>query len=89
MYFAHKDGLTPFILASGEPLRYSGLNTVGLKRRGYNQEQLTALKSFYRVIYRSKYNVSDAMRHLEDTFEFTEESRQAFEFIKGSNRGLI
>ncbi|MCK5520619.1 MAG: acyl-ACP--UDP-N-acetylglucosamine O-acyltransferase [Candidatus Marinimicrobia bacterium] len=79
----------PFIMASGDPLRYAGLNTVGLKRRGFSPDKFEALKSFYRILYRSKYNVSDAVRKLEETFEFTEETRIALDFIKRSKRGLI
>jgi len=79
----------PYILASGEPLRYSGLNTVGLKRRGFSSEQLDSLKQFYRVIYRSSMNRSEAMRWLESHFVFTPETSYVFNFIKRSSRGLI
>lgn len=79
----------PFVLASGEPLRYTGLNTVGLKRRGFSSDQLERIKAFYRVLYRSKYNISDAIRHLEHSFEFTDETQRCLDFIKQSKRGLI
>ena len=79
----------PYILASGEPLRYSGLNAVGLKRRGFSSEQLDSLKQFYRTLYRSSMNRGEALRWLEKNFVFTPETTYALNFIKRSSRGLI
>ena len=49
----------PFILAAGSPLEYNGINSVGLKRRGFSSEQRKEIKSIYNIFFRSKNNRRD------------------------------
>jgi len=78
----------PFILAAGDPLRYAGLNVVGLKRRGFDTEELAALKQAYKTIYGSRYNVSQALENLEANSQHPR-VREVVEFIRGASRGII
>jgi UDP-N-acetylglucosamine acyltransferase len=79
----------PYILAGGSPINYKGLNLVGLKRRGYNDEQLKHIKQVYNYIYGSKYNISDAIKAVKDSVPLTDEVNKIIEFIETSSRGII
>lgn len=87
-YRAAKD-VPPYILASGEPLHFSGLNLVGLQRRGFSSEAIATLKRVYRIIYRSGKNVSQAIETIMQEFERTPEVAKVIDFIRSSERGII
>ena len=79
----------PYILAGGTPLNYKGLNLVGLKRRGFTEEQIKYIKQTYNFIYGSKYNISDALKAVRDSVPMTEEVKIIVEFVESSERGII
>ncbi len=79
----------PFILAMGEPLTYAGLNTVGLKRRGFKDESLTQLKRAYKVLYRQNLTVKEAIAAIDNEFEKNPEIVELLNFLKDSDRGII
>ena len=79
----------PYILAAGEPLRYCGLNAVGLNRRGIKKEVQSALKKAYRFFYRVNLNVKDALKKIEDEIEPFDEIKHLVSFIRKSERGVI
>ncbi|RMD93214.1 MAG: acyl-ACP--UDP-N-acetylglucosamine O-acyltransferase [Calditrichaeota bacterium] len=79
----------PYVLASGEPLKYAGLNVVGLKRRGFSSETLAILKKAYKFIYRSNLNVSQALEKIKSELEITREIQNIIKFIENSQRGII
>ncbi|MGC9513157.1 MAG: acyl-ACP--UDP-N-acetylglucosamine O-acyltransferase [Fidelibacterota bacterium] len=88
-YMRISKDVPPYILAAGLPARYAGLNQVGLTRRGFSAEVLKKLKEFYQILYRSDYNISDALKYIETKIELIPETQHAVEFIKASKRGLI
>ena len=79
----------PYILAMAEPLRYAGLNSVGLRRRGFLPDTLLLLKRAYKLIYRSKLNVSQAIEMIRSELPLTEEIQHVLEFVESSSRGII
>ena len=79
----------PFILGAGEPLKYKGLNSVGLKRRGYSDHTIRLLRKCYRYIYRSNLNMSQALKKIESEIEMIPEVEAVCEFIRKSQRGII
>lgn len=79
----------PYILAAGEPLKYTGLNVVGLRRRGFTNETINQLKEVYRLIYRSEFNISQALEQIQSAFEPTEQIQEVISFIQRSERGII
>ena len=78
----------PYIKAMGEPLKYSGINNVGLKRNNFSEDTIGKIKKAYRTIYRSEYNISQAIDILDDTFK-EKEIKTIIKFIKDSKRGII
>jgi UDP-N-acetylglucosamine acyltransferase len=81
--------IPPYILAGGYPLNYKGLNIIGLKRRGFNEEQIKCIKQTYNYIYNSKYNISDALKAVKDSVKQTDEVKKIISFIESSERGII
>lgn len=79
----------PYILAAGQPLKYVGLNSVGLRRRKFSREQLRKIKSAYKAIYFSDKNTSQALEYLKKNEEQTSELEEIYHFVKNSDRGII
>jgi UDP-N-acetylglucosamine acyltransferase len=80
--------LPPYVTAAGEEGKPYGLNTNGLKRRGFSPEAMLALKRAYRTFYRSGLSLEDAMRELEAQAASFPEVRRFVDFIKSSKRGI-
>jgi UDP-N-acetylglucosamine acyltransferase len=77
----------PYILCAGSPLRIVGINKIGLERKGFTEDQIKVIEHAYRILYRSKLNVSQALKRLEE--ENTHAEVVPFiEFIKTSERGI-
>jgi UDP-N-acetylglucosamine acyltransferase len=87
-YRVPKD-VPPYILALGEPLTFGGLNSIGLTRRGFSQEMLTPIKRAYKTLFKSNFNVSQALAKIRESGEMTPEVRNVVEFIEKSDRGII
>jgi UDP-N-acetylglucosamine acyltransferase len=79
----------PYIIAAREPISYCGINSVGLNRRAFTQEQITAIQNTYRLVYLSGLNVSQAVEQVENTLPQSAERDLILEFIKGSPRGIV
>lgn len=78
----------PYVLAGNIPFRYSGLNSIGLKRRGFSDEDISIIKEAYKVLFFSGLNTSDAKKRLIADFE-NEYVAKIVEFINRSNRSLL
>lgn len=81
----------PFIRAAGEPLVFAGLNSVGLRRRGFSREAIDALDKAYNILYNFNLNVSQAVAKIQEDVELMKNSevRIVLEFIANSKRGII
>ncbi|MCR9065206.1 MAG: acyl-ACP--UDP-N-acetylglucosamine O-acyltransferase [Cytophagales bacterium] len=79
----------PFIKAAREPLSYAGVNSIGLRRRGYSNDQISDIQEIYRYIYLKGYNFSDAQRAVELELSATPERDEVLFFLKKSERGII
>lgn len=81
--------IPPYIIAGREPVCYSGVNLVGLRRNGYSNEKINEIQEIYRMIYQSGFNFSDAVSKIEKEFEETPEMRLIVDFVKNSPRGIV
>ena len=79
----------PFILAMGEPLKFSGLNSIGLRRNNFSQKKRTIIKEAYYLIYQSNLNRTQAVIEIQSKFEDFPEINQIISFIENSKRGLV
>ena len=81
--------IPPYIIAGREPVCYSGVNLIGLRRSGFSNEKINEIQEIYRIIYQSGYNFTDAIKKIEETFERTPEMELIVNFVKGSPRGIV
>ena len=79
----------PFITAAGEPLAYAGVNSVGLKRRNFAQEDIHEIQTLYRTMYQSGMNISQAVNQIKETYPNRPLADSILSFIEQSDRGLI
>ena len=80
--------IPPYIIAGKEPLKYCGLNLVGLRRRGFSNETIAQIKEAYRIIY-SKGLLSEAIEEIKTTMEITPEIQYILDFVENSQRGFL
>jgi UDP-N-acetylglucosamine acyltransferase len=76
-------------MAAGNAARPFGLNSEGLKRRGFSAEKIAVLKKAYKILYRSGLALKDARKRLAVQGKSCPELQVLVEFIDGSRRGLI
>ena len=82
--------IPPYIIVGREPAKYSGLNIVGLRRRGFSNEAINSIRSAYRHIYESGTIVSKAVERIKEDGNMTPEVESIINFIeKVSQRGII
>ncbi|MBQ4819191.1 acyl-ACP--UDP-N-acetylglucosamine O-acyltransferase [Aquimarina sp. MMG016] len=79
----------PFVKAAREPLSYVGINSIGLRRRGFSTEKIREVQNIYRILYQKNYNNSQAVAIIEAEMEATPERDEVLEFIKNSQRGIM
>ena len=79
----------PYVKAAREPLSYVGINSVGLRRRGYTSDQIKETQSIYRILYQKNYNNTQAAQIIEAELEATPERDEILQFIKDSKRGIM
>ena len=79
----------PFILAAGSPVEYSGINSVGLKRRGFSIDDRKELKNIYKMYFRSKNNRKENLSKIKKELASLKYTDLIVEFIENSERGII
>lgn len=79
----------PYIKAGRNPLSYGGVNSVGLKRRGFNLQQINGILDVYRCIYNKGMNTSQALEFIEEELPASDERDEILTFIRESGRGII
>lgn len=78
--------IPPYVLAAGEPLKYSGINVVGLKRRGFSADEIQEIKTVYSLLYNSGLNTKQALNKIDIEIEKTEIVKSILEFINSIER---
>ena len=79
----------PFITAAREPLIYSGINSVGLQRSGFDPEKISQIQEVYRQYFLKGNNKAQALKLIEESIPESGERDHILEFIKSSERGVI
>ena len=79
----------PFVKAGREPLSYVGINSVGLRRRGFDTDKIREIQNIYRILYQKNYNNTQALSIIEAEMEATPERDEILQFIKDSQRGIM
>ncbi|HUH25039.1 MAG TPA: acyl-ACP--UDP-N-acetylglucosamine O-acyltransferase [Flavobacterium sp.] len=79
----------PYTKAAKEPLSYIGINSVGLRRRGFSSEKIREIQDVYRTLYQKNYNNSQALDIIEAEMEATPERDEIIHFVRNSSRGIM
>ncbi len=79
----------PYSKAGKEPLSYIGINSIGLRRRGFETEKIREIQNIFRILYQKNYNTTQALEIIEAEMEATKERDQIILFIKNSQRGIM
>ena len=79
----------PYVKAAREPLSYVGINSVGLRRRGFSSEKITEIQTIYRLLFQKKYNNTQATEIIEAEMTATPERDEILNFIQNSQRGIM
>ncbi|MBO0323290.1 acyl-ACP--UDP-N-acetylglucosamine O-acyltransferase [Muricauda sp. CAU 1633] len=79
----------PFVKAAREPLSYVGINSIGLRRRGFEADKIREIQNIYRILYQQNYNNSQAASIIEAEMEATPERDEILQFIRDSQRGIM
>jgi len=81
--------IPPYIIVGREPITYSGVNIVGLRRRGFDNDRIAIIQEMYRIIYQSGLNNKEAVKSIEENIPESEEKREIINFIQNSQRGIV
>ncbi len=79
----------PFIKAAREPLSYAGVNSVGLRRKGFSNKQINHIQDIYRILFVKGYNTRQAIDMIEATMNTSAEREHILHFLNQSNRGIM
>ncbi|MDP2422821.1 MAG: acyl-ACP--UDP-N-acetylglucosamine O-acyltransferase [Bacteroidales bacterium] len=79
----------PFTLAAREPLSYTGVNSIGLKRRGFTNEQINDIQDIYRLVFLNNHSISHALGIIETERPSTPERDEILAFLSQSKRGIM
>jgi len=81
--------IPPYIMAGDNPMKFAGLNVIGLKRRGFTPDQIDGIRECYKLLYKSGLNISDAIQNIKEELPKTEEINIILSFISKSTRGIL
>lgn len=80
--------IPPYVIAGKEPIRFAGLNLIGLRRRGFPNETILAIREAYNTIY-SKGLIKEGIEEVKKTMELIPEIKYVINFIEKAERGII
>jgi UDP-N-acetylglucosamine acyltransferase len=79
----------PFTKAAREPLSYAGVNSLGLRRRGFSSESISHIQEVYRYLFLNSMNNRRALEEIEVNLPATKERDEILNFIRSSERGVM
>ena len=79
----------PYIKAAREPLTYAGVNAIGIRRRGFTDEQVREIEDIYRILYVMNSNITKGITLVKETVPKSEIRDQILSFIETSDKGII
>ena len=81
--------IPPYIKAAREPLSFAGVNSIGLRRKGFSSDQINNIQNIYRLLFQKGHNTTQALEVIENTLDVTPERENILEFVKDASRGII
>jgi UDP-N-acetylglucosamine acyltransferase len=84
-----RQDVPPYVMVSGDPATPNAVNAEGLKRRGFTEDQIRAIRDAYRIVYRSDLRLAEALERLEPLAASRAEIRAFVDFIQSSKRSIV
>lgn len=81
--------IPPYVKAAREPISYVGLNTIGMHRNGFSNEEIQQVAEIYRILYMSELNVTNALKLIKETIPDSRFKEEIVSFVENSERGVI
>ncbi|MFN3020782.1 acyl-ACP--UDP-N-acetylglucosamine O-acyltransferase [Chryseobacterium sp. TY3] len=81
--------IPPYVKVARDPISYAGINSVGLRRRGFNNDKIFEIQKIYRAIFQMKMNTTQAIEFIEKEMLPTVERDEILTFIQNSPRGIV
>jgi UDP-N-acetylglucosamine acyltransferase len=79
----------PYVKAAREPLSFVGINSIGLRRRGFKDEKIQEIQNIYRILFQSNNNNTQAIAKIEGELSVSPERDEIISFIQNSGRGIM
>ena len=79
----------PFVKAAREPLSFVGINSIGLRRRGFKDKKIQEIQNIYRILFQSNKNTTQALLKIETEINASPERDEIISFIQNSGRGIM
>ncbi len=79
----------PYVKAAREPASFTGVNTIGLRRRGFTNDEITHIQDIYRILYNQGLNNTNALNKICEEVEDSKFKKEIVDFFKKSDRGII
>ena len=79
----------PYVKAAKEPLSFVGINSIGLRRRGFESDRIAEIQQIYRILFQQKNNTTQALDLIEAEMPATPERDEIISFVRNSQRGVM
>jgi len=80
--------IPPYVIVGKDPVRFAGINLVGLRRRGFSNELIDLIHNAYRLLY-SKGLMAEGIQEIRNNLQVTEEIQYIIDFVESSKRGIV
>ncbi|MDA9987226.1 MAG: acyl-ACP--UDP-N-acetylglucosamine O-acyltransferase [Crocinitomicaceae bacterium] len=84
-----RKNIPPYVKAAREPLTFAGVNSVGLRRRGYSDDTIREIEDLYRILYIQNSNISKGIEAIKSQIPDSEIRTEILNFISSSDKGVI
>jgi UDP-N-acetylglucosamine acyltransferase len=79
----------PYIKAAREPLSFVGINSIGLRRRGFLDDKIKHIQEIFRILYQKNNNNTQALLKIETEIDASPERDEIISFVQNSGRGIM
>ena len=80
--------IPPYVIVGKDPVRFAGINLVGLRRRGFSNELIDLIHNAYRLLY-SKGLMAEGIQEIRNNLQVTKEIQYIIDFVESSKRGIV
>ena len=81
--------IPPYVKAGREPLSFIGINSIGLRRKNFSEDEITEIQNIYRILYQKGNNNTQAINKIEIDFKISEIRDEIISFVRNSGRGIM